>query len=168
MPTREPEGGGHGDRDQHRSRGLQTPLGGDRGSMAIAELGWHCPLWGNVPPLMKSPGKYGLLQICFLFLISCSMFSELQGTFKKLMIISGIKNQPFELSFFVPGDLVSPVLLSFPWADGEQLIVLQQGQYFTFFCLSFSIINLLNTACHFIINQLGKKVCLLIQIHWDI
>lgn len=42
------------------------------------------------------------------------------------MIISDIKNQPFELSFFVPGDLVSPILLSFPQADGEQLILLQQ------------------------------------------
>lgn len=54
------------------------------------------------------------------------MFSELQGTSKILMIISNIKNQHSELSGFVPGDVISPISLSFPQADGEQLTLLQQ------------------------------------------
>lgn len=57
---------------------------------------------------------------------------------------------------------------SLPQTDGKQLIWPQRWQYFTFFCLSFSIINSPNAACRSIINQLGKKPGLLISIQPDI
>ena len=171
MPTWEPERvGSELCRAQHRSlRALDPSQEELEGLMGY----WPLQSWANTVPsgeislTYRNPRElwlycFDLLQICFLFLISSSMFSELQGTFKILMIISDINNQPSELSFFVPGDLVSPVSLSFPQTGGEQLILLQQRQYFTSCCLSFSIINLPNAACHFIINQLGKKACLLI------
>lgn len=141
-------------------RGARAINGHHRAGLPLSPL-------GKFPSPTNIPGNYGFtfltcFKSVFYTLLAVACFSELQGTFKILMIISDIKNQPFELSFFVPGDLVSPISLLFPQADGEQLILLQQWQYFTFFCLFFSIINLPNAACRFIIKQLGKKACLLI------